>query len=145
MAHPDLDDLLNALLPLAKQLLAKRGEFFPFGARMKSNGQIDMVGAYDGREHPPSQPLIDLLTDDFRQEADAGEIRAAGICYDVRMTPPGQAKKSDAICVSLEHHSGEGVDVLLPYRKPPFGRMQYGELFATRRILRFFVPGDGTA
>jgi hypothetical protein len=126
-------------------MLAKRAEFFPFGARMRSDGQIALAGAYDGKEHPPSQALIDLLTSGFRQEAASGEIRAAGICYDVLTTPPGEARKCDAICVSLEHQSGEGVDVFVPYRKAWFGRIRYEEIFASRRTLQFFVPSDGTA
>jgi membrane protease YdiL (CAAX protease family) len=30
MAHQDLNELLNALLPFAQQMLEKHGEFFPF-------------------------------------------------------------------------------------------------------------------
>jgi hypothetical protein len=29
MAHPDLDKLLNAMLPFGTQMLEKHGEFFP--------------------------------------------------------------------------------------------------------------------
>src|SRR2546426_1377236 len=100
MAHPDLDQLLNALLPFAQQMLSKHGEFYPFGSAMTTDGQIQAHGAYDGDEHPPSQQLIDLLTQAFRQQAAAGHIRAAAICYDIRTIPPGHSEKTDAICVS---------------------------------------------
>jgi len=40
MAHPDLDQLLNAVLPFAQQMLSKHGEFFPFGASMTIDGEI---------------------------------------------------------------------------------------------------------
>ncbi|MEA2711218.1 MAG: hypothetical protein QOF78_3819 [Phycisphaerales bacterium] len=39
MANPDLDELLNALIPFAQQMLAEHGEFFPFGASMDAKGE----------------------------------------------------------------------------------------------------------
>jgi hypothetical protein len=39
MAHPDLDQLLNAGLKFAQEMLAKRGAFFPFGCSMNIEGE----------------------------------------------------------------------------------------------------------
>ena len=58
MAHPDLNALKNALLPIAKKMLAEHGEFFPCGAVMNLDGKIVNCSASDGDEHPPSQKLI---------------------------------------------------------------------------------------
>jgi hypothetical protein len=138
MAHPDLNALLNALLPFAQKMLAAHGEFFPFGSRMTVSGEIVMVSVYDGDEHPPSQRLIDLMTKSFREETRAGELRAVGICYDVRTIPPGQSQMTDAICAALEHESGESVDVYLPYRRDASTGIEYGQLFATRRACEIF-------
>jgi len=118
MAHPDLDELHNFLLPFAQEMLAKYGEFYPFGA---------------SSEHPPSQHMIDLITQGFYEKAMNGVIRAAGICYDVRTLPPGEVKKSDAICISLEHRSGDAVDILVPYKKKWLRKVVYGELFREHR------------
>jgi hypothetical protein len=139
MAHPDLDQLLNAVLPFAQQMLAKHGEFFPFGSSMTTDGEIIANGAYDGDEQPPSQQLIDLLTQAFRQEAAAGKIRAAAICYDVRTVPPGRSEKTDAICVSSEHQNGEAADVYVPYKKGWFGKISYGQIFGAARKREFFA------
>jgi hypothetical protein len=139
MAHSDLDQLLNSVLPFAQQMLAKHGEFFPFGSSMTADGEIIANGAYDGDEQPPSQQLIDFLTQAFRQEAIAGKIRAAAICYDVRTIPPGQSEKTDAICVSAEHQNGEAADVYLPYKKGWFGKISYGEIFGAARKREFFA------
>src|SRR5262249_56366350 len=100
MAHPDLDELLNALLPFAQQMLSKHGEFFPFGSAMSVDGKIEAHAASDGSEKPPSQQLIDLLTQSFRQQSSSGQIRAAAICYDVRTIPPGQSETTDPLSVS---------------------------------------------
>jgi len=119
-------------------MLAKHGEFFPFGSSMTADGEIIANGAYDGDEQPPSQQLIDLLTQAFRQQATDGKIRAAAVCYDVRTIPPGQSERTDAICVSAEHQNGEAADVYLPYKKGWFGKISYGKIFGAARKREFF-------
>jgi hypothetical protein len=139
MAHPDLNELLNTLLSMAEMLLTKQGEFYPIGAIMSSDGEIRHVGAkIEGDDHPPSQPLIDLLAETFQKEATKGKLRAAGICYDVLTVPPGKHQKQDAICCGLEHCLGEAVDVFKPYVRTEDGNFQYGEIFAARRTPQFF-------
>jgi len=139
MAHPELDALLNTLLPFAETMLRKYGEFHPFGAIMLSSGEIRQVGAkIEGEDHPPSRSLIELLTEAFKEQAAKGELRAAGICYDVLTVPPGEDRKRDAVCCGLEHYSGEAVDVFMPYAKAADGEVQYGEIFAATRTAQFF-------
>jgi len=142
MAHPDLEAVLNAALPFAQQMLAKHGEFYPFGAKMTVAGEIIDVGAQlEGDDHPASQPLIDVMTQAFRADASAGKIRAVGICYDVRAIPPGQTEKTDAICVGLEHSAGDCVSVFVPYKKGWLGKIKYGQLFASQRDPQIFTSG----
>jgi hypothetical protein len=139
MAHPELDALFNTLLPFAQTMLREHGEFYPFGAIMTSSGEIRHVGAkMEDDDHPPSQPLIDLLTETFKKQAKKGELRAAGICYDVLTVPPGEDQKRDAVCCCLEHYSGETVNVFVPYVKAADGDIQYGETFAAKRTGQFF-------
>jgi hypothetical protein len=139
MAHSDLNDLLNALLPMAEMLLTKQGEFYPIGAIMLSCGEIRHVGAkIEGNDHPPSQSLIDLLTETFQKEATKGNLRAAGICYDVLTVPPGKHQKQDAICCGLEHYSGEVVDVFKPYARTEDGTFHFDDIFAAKRMSQFF-------
>jgi hypothetical protein len=138
MAHPDLDKLFNILLPFAKTMLLDHGEFYPFGSSMSSSGETRMVGAkMEDDDHPPSEPLIDLLTETFKKQAASGELRAAGICYDVLTVPPEENQKQDAICCGLEHFSGETVDLFVPYVKTKDG-VRFGEMFAAKRTAQFF-------
>ena len=106
---------------------------------MKPNGEIVALGAYEGDGHPPSQNVIDLMTQAFGQHAKMGQLRAAAICYNVRTIPPGQTEKSDAVCASLEHQSGEALNVFVPYQKATDGGIRYMQLFATARTPQFFV------
>ena len=120
-------------------MLAEHGEFFPYGAFMKLDGEIVHCSPYDGSEHPPSKKLIGILTEVFQGKAVKGELRAAGICCDVRVARPEQPEKIDAIQFALEHKNGEAVDVFLPYDLDSAGEVRYGELFATCRDKQFFV------
>jgi hypothetical protein len=139
MAHSDLNQLLNALLTMAEMLLTKQGEFYPIGAIMLSDGEIRHVGAkIEGNDHPPSQSLIDLLTETFQKEATEGKLRAAGIGYDVLTVPPGKHQKQDAICFSLEHCFGEAVDVFRPYFRAEDSSFQFEEIFVSQRTPQFF-------
>jgi len=139
MAHPELDQLMNAMMSFAQQALSKRGAFYAFGATIKTGGEIAMAAASDGNEAPPPQQVLQILTDSLRAQATAAEIRAAGVCVDVRVCRPGESAKTDAIHCGLEHAVGESVDVYLPYRKRWFGRVDYGEIFASRRAPQIFV------
>jgi hypothetical protein len=143
MANPDFEELLNALMPFAQEMLAKNGEFYPFGATMASDGKVNAVSADMGEEQPETQALIDMMIQGFRQEAAAGSLRAAGICVDIRTIPPGQTEKTDAICARLEHSSGEAVRVILPYKKGFLGKYKYGAMFATAGPPEIFAQSGG--
>jgi hypothetical protein len=142
MSHPDLNQLLDSLLPLAERMLAERGEFPPFGGTMNQTGEIVAVGACDVKEHPPSQNVIEIMTKTLRQRARSGQLRAVGLCYDARTVPPGQTEKCDAVCASLEHQSGEAVNLIVPYHRMSGGDVQYEQKFTTLRVPQFFVPNE---
>lgn len=138
MAHPDLDNLLNALLPFAQEMLGKYGEFHPFGASVKSDGTIALIGAADATEHPKSTDLIELLEAGLRRDAADKKIRASGICCDVRVTVSNQPHETDAIQVSLEHSEGEVLNVFLPYEKKFWKRIHYGKMLASKGDVKIF-------
>lgn len=124
MVHPDLDELLNVVLPFAQQMLGKYGEFHPIGASMRTDGEVALAGAQPDEERPTAVSVIDMLVAGLRERVLNGEIRAAVICYDSRVVAPGMTSKTDAICLQLEHQSGECVEVFLPYSKILFGRLK---------------------
>jgi len=132
MAREDLNSLLGAMFPFAQDMLDKYGEFYPFGATMTIAGEIKQTAAYTGDEHPSSQELIELLEGGFRALAAKKDVRAVGLCLDVRTIAPGQTQKTDAICARLRHSDSESADVFLPYQKNESGMISYGDLFATQ-------------
>ncbi len=144
MAHPDLNELFNDLIPFAERMLEEHGEFYPFGAMMRSNGEIALLGGETESDRPRSQEILDLLVGALRDYASRGEIRAAGICLDMRITPPEQSDEVDAICARLEHSSGEQAEVFVPYSKVD-GRHILQEPFAQRGEPRIFGSDDPNA
>jgi len=142
--HPDLDALLNELLPFAQRMLSEFGEFLPFGGKITADGKHVSVGAKGSSEHSKSKELVDIMSNTFRREAKEGKIRAVGICFDVRVVPPGQIDETDAIELSLEREGGDAVEVLVPYAFLPDGEVTYGEMFASMRKPTMFVEHQKT-
>jgi len=93
MAHADLQALFETFLPFTQKLLREHGGFNPWGAVMSSSGEIQWVAADNGEEFPDAQALINMLTDTFKGQCNRGVLRAIGICYDVRIVPPGKSDK----------------------------------------------------
>jgi hypothetical protein len=109
MAHPDLEALRDVLLPFAKDQLSKHGGFIPFGATMTGEGNIALAMSPEGPEGSTEPELVEVLEGVFTAKVRAGGIRAFGLCFDGRVVPPGQPEKTDAICCSLEHASGQAI------------------------------------
>ena len=138
-AKEESEELMNSVLPLAKEMLADYREFYPYGGYMKPDGEIVHVGAKDpDTDHPKSQYLIDLLQTSFQQLACDGKCKAVAIVCDVRVQPPGSHEKSDAIQVSLDHVDGYSVRVFLPYSFVN-DEIVYGEIFASSGDNQIFV------
>lgn len=123
-SQDDLDGLLNVTLPFAQQMLAKAGEFYPFGAAVTVSGETQQFAADPGQgEHPASGDVRTLLLDGMRHARE--KFRVIAVCFDIRLPD------SDAIRVELEHRDGQAIAVLLPYKKKRLGRgFDYQELRA---------------
>ena len=124
--------LMNEGVPFAERMLSEHGEFYPFGVVMTAEATIVHVGAKDGREHPPSQAVLDLLLNHMKASAADGRYRAIAAFFDVRVQRPGARVKTDAIQVGLEHQEGYCADVFFPYSIEK-GSVRFGEIFAQRR------------
>jgi hypothetical protein len=135
-AQEDLDKLLNALLPFAQQMLGQHGEFFPFGATMRPDGEMRMAAADAGEARPAPEEVLAAVENSLRADATAGTITAAGTAANVTVDL-GEGP-SDAIVVDLDHADGESVRVFLPYSEGESGGYVYGELVGGQGDRRFF-------
>ena len=107
--------LLNEVLPFAEQMLCNYGEFLPYAGTLRPSGEVVSISGHDGREHPPSKDVIDLLAAGLCEGASNGEYVATALVYDVRVTPPTEREATDAIAAELEHKDGYAVTVFFPY------------------------------
>jgi hypothetical protein len=127
-----LEELLTAVRPLADKMLAEHAEFFPYGATMSPDQKITAVGGYTGDEHPKSVDVITLLKEAYRRDGATGKILACALVYDVRVVPPGQSEKTDAVAIDLDHRDGMSVTMYFPYRIDADRKVVFGELFASK-------------
>jgi hypothetical protein len=104
--------LLNVSLGFGQQQLAKRGEFYPYAAAIRIDGEVQMIAANPdpANEHPAATDVAVACFGALTDNRD--EIRAGAVVTDVR-TGDGE----DAIRVDLEHAEGQALAVLLPYTK----------------------------
>ncbi len=57
---------------------------------------------------------------------------ACAIVYDIRIVPPGQTQKSDAVEVNLDHRDGLSLIVIYPYNLGSDKKVQLAPPFATK-------------
>jgi hypothetical protein len=129
----EAQELVDELLPFAKRMLAQHGEFHPYGGYMRADTSIVHAGAIDqATDHPRATDLVTSLRNDFSRRARREGIRAAALVLDVRVTPPNQAEKADAIQVILEHRDSYCAEVFFPYVISDDGSLTFGMPFAQR-------------
>jgi hypothetical protein len=131
-AQADLDELLNASLRFAQQQLADHGEFYPYAAAIRLDGETEMIGGqvHTASEHPAANDIIASCVAQLASRQHA--IRAAAIIADVRLPD----HDGEAIEVSLEHAEGQALRIHLPYARQ-HKTIDYGQIRAgagSRRI-----------
>ena len=101
MSQEDLDAIRLAMLDFAGKQIGQHGGFAPFGASISSDGKM-ALSKVDSESDDPEERLTGLLQG-FCEKADAGEIRAAGYCVEMRPEDAsGGVTEVDAIYVCLE-------------------------------------------
>jgi hypothetical protein len=136
--NPDFGLLFEALVDSACDQLGERGTFPPFGASASRRGEVALAGGLTGDSCAPPEELISALRYGLGQAALRGEIRAAAVCSQVLITPPGLLEEVEAIRVELDCQGGEPFAVFQPYEVEPTGEVLLGDALATPASLRIF-------
>lgn len=127
----DVESLMNEGIGFAVEMLENHGEFFPYARVMGSSGEISVVAYDHGREFPPSQDVIDGLTQAFQAGAASGDYRATALFFDVRAVLAGSSEPTDAVAVALDHREDHSVVVYFPYTIAN-GQVMFGQISAAR-------------
>lgn len=114
-AKSDCQRLLDYLLVFVKGFLEDAGEFYPIGAVMKMKGEMVSMAGYDGREHPPSLDVIQIIRNGFKEGASTEAYKATALAYDVVVSDPDTGAKHDVIAIDLDHREDYSVVVYFRY------------------------------
>ncbi len=104
--------VLQASLERARELLEADGGFLPFGARAKSNGEIEFVQLAPDSESETLAAQYKRLGAGLAQEARTGQILGSALVANARLP---DEKPGEAIAVLVET-SGFSRSVVVPYR-----------------------------
>ena len=127
----ECEKMLDALLSFALEQLKKHSEFYPFGAVLLNNDEISLTAADSGEEYPDSTLVINQLTEAHKKQAEQGNIRASGICWNATVSLENGVQ-TDAIIVSLEHRENYSVIVGQPYRFGFLKKLNLSNIFAQK-------------
>jgi len=128
----DLDDLLSQSAMLAKTLLMRNGEFFPFGATVGMRGKFALVTPVPDTDAPTSHDVLESIVREL--EATLPSIRACAIVA-MAATETGV----DAVRIELEHATGPSLVIALPYARGDLGAFAYGDMEARRTAPRLWA------
>jgi hypothetical protein len=127
-SHQDeLGKLADPLLGFAREQVAKRGGFLPFGASLTTAGQVVFQAASNGAEVASSLEVLPLLHEAMRLGSQKEPVAAVAVCEWVKIST--ERGTTDAIKVLLEHVSGFAVAFYVPCTKRLLRGWSFGEVF----------------
>lgn len=104
--------LFGFVVEFAEQMLAKSGEFFPFGGSITEAGEIAAAAGDAGEsEHPEAQAVYELVAKGLASAVSSGNVAAVALVADV------------VIPEALAPAAGNGIRVHV--EAPGFARMVY--------------------
>jgi hypothetical protein len=122
-----MNALMRVILPFARDSIQRFGGFYPFGASMALDGELETEtgpGNHTGEAEP--ETVLDSIRATRTVRADSGDLIATGLCSEVTIDdgdfPLG-------IRVEMEHRDDEPVTCVVPYRQTEEG-FEYGDVFA---------------
>lgn len=108
-----MNALLKVLLPFARDSVGDHGGFFPFGASLALDGELEAAAAYEGNDEPTPDEVLVTIRESVRERAGRGELIASGVCSGVTIE---EGEFPLGIRVELEHRDGEPITCVVPYR-----------------------------
>jgi hypothetical protein len=130
LTKADLEQLVRAMLPHAKQALEDQGSFAPFGGALLPTGEIERIECDETKTAPsPAAELVEKLDVRLRGGANRGDFRATAALVHVQVRQPG-GEPRDAVQVKLDHCTGASLELFFPYRLKRPGLATFGRAFS---------------
>ena len=149
--HPQLDDLIQRVLPVVQDF-HRKGMFAPHAATIDATGALTgRALTSDGTTQLSVSQSLEHFEDTFTKLARSGEIQGAGIFYhspgiDARaeglsLPPASTTDECHTLVALLEHASGDSVYLLIPYTgQPP--SVEYGIGKLIEKPSKLFVRSE---
>lgn len=112
---PELNEMLNAVLPFAQDMLVKEGGFYPFAVTMDGEGEMTAKSYEIDDEDTEPERVLFALAEEVRKETAEEALRAVALCWDARIQAGDEEELRDAVAVAVETPAGEAVEVFVPY------------------------------
>ena len=111
MSREHRDALLSELLPMARELLERTGDFYPFAGAVSPNGEVKLI-AGSGTGKSKSMESVEVIAVGLAKGVRDGEYLATGICFTTR-----DPQSSEAICIEFEDADEAPAAIMVPYAR----------------------------
>ena len=129
------EQLVNAVLPLAEQMLKEHGEFLPYAGVIKADGQIEVMQFSPEGSEPKTlltaKQMHQGATEMLREGAQTGDYTTTALVSNVYVVKPGTEDKVEAVAVSIDDAEGNSMEVFFPYTISE-GAVGFGTAFAQK-------------
>ncbi|HEX7589639.1 MAG TPA: hypothetical protein VF362_01515 [Demequinaceae bacterium] len=122
-AQSDLDTVFSQAALLARTLLMRNREFFPFGATISTKGAVGLSTPVPAAATPTVHDVIDAIKTELRHDK-AGK-RAYAIVALART-----ADGDEAVRIELEHKEGIALVIGMPVLRGESGTVTFGDMAA---------------
>ena len=128
-AQAESEELVNAVLPHAEQMLIAHGEFLPFGSAITLDGDFAQLAV--GEEHRDSsmEAVVEELKSKLRSGAGTNTYRATALVFPIHAQLPGAEEDTDAVAIALDHQANFSVVLIIPYLLSD-GAVEFGDAVA---------------
>ena len=114
-AKIDAEELMNQSAKFAEKMLREAGEFLPYGAAMRPDGKIVIMGASEENEDRTPDELIELLRDGYKAAAKNREFKATATIYHGHTASGVSGTSTTAIVFELDHRDDYSVVMYWTY------------------------------
>ena len=128
-AQAEAEELVNAVLPRAEDMLIARGEFLPFGSAVTVDGEITQLAVGDEHRDSSIEDVIEALKGKLRNGADTNTYRATALVFPIQAQLPGSDDETEAVAIALDHQANYSVVLIIPYALSD-GAVEFGEAVA---------------
>ncbi|AYA36294.1 hypothetical protein D3Y59_03975 [Hymenobacter oligotrophus] len=105
----------DLIVQQAKHFLTEAGAFYPFGALLKTDGSLALIGIEDAEDVEPAK-MVERLERQVWEQLAGGEALVGGIGVDLILRFSAETAPTDAVHIRLLAHYGYAIDYFITYR-----------------------------